>query len=141
MKRFLTCMTLGLALTGCAHRYNYVPIDGKGSATLTLADERLGFVYLTENDDCPKSRMAAKSVAIPADTRLWVEPGFSSLGLAYGRECSVPMSFVAAAGKKYFIFFQDNGRACQASIMYRDESGQLVKDASVQKEKSHRCIY
>lgn len=141
MKQFLTCMALGLTLTGCAHRYNYEPPHGKSSATLTFADERVGFIYLNENDDCPKSRMTAKSVAIPADTRLWVEPGYSSLGVAGGRECTIPMSFVAAAGKQYFIFFRDNGRTCEASIMYRNESGQLVRDASVQKEKSHRCLY
>ena len=139
-KLALACMVL--ALTGCVTFFQYHPAPGEQTATLKLGVPMIPFVYLTENEGCPKKRMdlSKGATAIPANKRLWVEPGFSSLGVPGGSECVIPMSFVAQPGKEYFVVYETAGHSCNARILTRNEGGKLVIEPSLKREKFERCM-
>lgn len=142
MKRF-ALIVLSLGLSGCASPvYHYTPAPGEVTAKFKVSTP-LPFVTLTPNSSCPKNRVdqSAGDLVIPANTRLWVEPGYSSLGVPGGKECIVPMSFVAAPGQEYILIFQDGVNKCQASILTRDAAGKLVREPSTKNEPFHRCMY
>lgn len=142
MKAKFSLAVILLALTGCATVYQYQPAPGEQTAILKLGVAKIPFVSLSENEGCPKKRMdqSQASTVIPANKRLWVEPGFSSLGLPGGTECIIPMSFVAQAGKEYFVVYETAGLSCNARILTRNEAGKLALEPTLKREKFERCM-
>lgn len=130
-----------LALTGCKS-FVYVPAPGAPTATLRVP-EKIPFVYLTENADCPKKMVDQSKplTVIPANVRLWIEPGYSTAGLAFGSECTVPLSFVPEAGREYSVLYRTSGRGCTANIIERDSDGNLTQNRTIRTEKSQTCLY
>lgn len=141
MKAKVALAYMVFALTGCVTPFQYQPAPGEQTATLKLGVPMIPFVYLTESEGCPKKRMdlSKETTVIPANKRLWVEPGFSSLGVPGGSECVIPLSFVAQAGKEYFVIYETAGRSCNARILTRDEGGKLAIERSLKREKFERC--
>lgn len=140
IKLLFACMAL--ALTGCAPLFQYQPAPAEQTATLKLGVPMIPFVYLTENEGCPKKRMdlSKEATVIPAKKRLWVEPGSSTRGVPGGSECIIPMSFVAQAGKEYFVVYEIAGGFCNARILTYNESGKLATEPSLRREKFERCM-
>ncbi len=135
-------LAAAVLLSGCTKSYEYQAEADAPTATIRLGEGKPAFVYLSQQANCPKTSMSrdGSATTIPANTRLWVEAGDASLGLGYGRKCSVPLSFVAEPNKDYYIHFQDNGNGCAATIVSRDESGQFSKEPSTRREKAERCF-
>jgi hypothetical protein len=77
---------------------------------------------------------------IPAGSKLYVEPGFSTAGLPGGFTCVSPMSFVPEAGKDYFVVYQLNGMRCYGQILTKDQNGAVVPVPTA-KEQSHTCMW
>lgn len=142
MKAKFALAGMALALTGCVTLFQYQPAPGEQTATIKLGVDMIPFVYLSENEGCPKKRMDLSKVStvIPANKRLWVEPGFSSLGVPGGAECIIPMSFVAQVGKEYFVVYETAGRSCNARILTRNEAGKLTLEPTLKREKFERCM-
>ncbi|NVD98204.1 hypothetical protein [Massilia sp. BJB1822] len=142
MKLFTICALSLALLSGCVGKsYEYHPEEGAPTATLRVGEGKPAFVYLTSEARCPKTSVEhnGNATTIPANTRLWVEAGASSLGLGYGRKCTIPLSFVAEPGKDYYILFQDNGGGCAATIVSRGEKGHFASEPSARREKAEQC--
>lgn len=141
MKSYLFVL-LAMVLSGCATFFHYVPAPGESAAKLKVGTP-VPFVYLTPSAECPKLRLNQEVAVtvIPANRRLWIEPGYNTTGIPGGGECTVPMSFVATPDKEYVLVFQSGERSCLASVMTRDTSGKLVKEASMRDAPFKRCSY
>lgn len=142
MKAKFTLAGMAFALTGCVTLFQYQPAPGEQTAILKLGVDNMPFTSLSENEGCPKKVMdrSKSATVIPANKRLWVEPGFSTLGVPGGSECIIPMSFVPQAGKEYFVVYERLGFSCNARILTRNDTGKLALEPTLKLEKFERCM-
>lgn len=141
--KLLVASLLGVALFGCA-TYSYTPASGVEPARLKMPSARPPIVQVAPIDaPCPKANLDRNKseIEIEPGKRMLVELGYSTLGLAYGRECIVTLSFVPLQGKEYSILYEATPRGCSAGITTMNADGQTIREPSSQQEPFKRCLY
>jgi hypothetical protein len=141
--KHLTTSFCVVLLCGCA-TYTYTPVPGVQPAKLVLPVNKPAFIAIAPADaECPKSMIDQKNsdISLAPGKRTVLELGYSSAGLAYGRECVVTLSFLPVTGNEYVLLYEQTSTGCRAGLLTKDGSGRLVKEPSSQNEKFHRCLY